>query len=80
MGTVVIGMCLHASRTPRSFSLAAAQKWGDCEDVSSLPKLRAAFARFSDALEHQRIVWLTGEHRPQDITLASETRGIELVR
>jgi hypothetical protein len=57
-----------------------AQRWGDCEDISSFPKLRAAFTRFAQALEHQRIVWLTGEHRPQDIALAPETRGIELVR
>ncbi|HTD51600.1 MAG TPA: hypothetical protein VK780_01125, partial [Thermoanaerobaculia bacterium] len=56
-----------------------AQEWGDCEDVSTLPKLRAAFARFSGALEHQRIVWLAGEHRPQDITLAPDARGVELV-
>jgi hypothetical protein len=59
---------------------AVAEQWGDCEDVSTLPKLRAAFARFSDALEHQRIVWVTGEHRPQDIALAPEARGIEVVR
>ena len=58
----------------------ATEEWGDCEDISSLPKLRSAFARFAGALESQWIVWLAGEHRPQDITLAPEARGIELVR
>jgi hypothetical protein len=59
---------------------SGAAAWQDAEDISTLPKLRTAFERFRKALDAQWIVWLSGEHRPQDIGLSEAAKGIELVR
>jgi hypothetical protein len=46
------------------------KSWGEVEDISSPPKLRAAVKRLSRLVDQQRIVWIEGRHLPQDITLA----------
>ena len=53
--------------------------WGEHEDVSNPSLLRRACNRVKDALETQWIAWLSGEHRPQDIGLAREARGVALL-
>lgn len=52
--------------------------WGHVEDVSTVPRLRAAVARLRDELESQRIVWVEGTHLPQSIALAAGAEGVEL--
>jgi hypothetical protein len=52
--------------------------WGDAEDVSTLPGLRAAVSGLKDALESQRIVWVEGTHLPQSISLSPSAKGLEL--
>jgi hypothetical protein len=54
--------------------------WGAQEDISNPALLRRACNRLKESLEAQWIVWLAGEHRPQDIALSGEARGLELVR
>ncbi len=53
--------------------------WGDREDISAPSRLRSAFARLKKDLQAQWIVWVAGEHRPQDIALSGQARGLELV-
>lgn len=55
-----------------------ASSWGEAEDVSTLPRLRAAVARLKEELESQRIVWVEGTHLPQSISLAPSAKGLEL--
>jgi hypothetical protein len=73
-----LGVPLFVWSLERSGGGAAA--WPDAEDISTLPKLRTAFERFRRDLDAQWIVWLSGEHRPQDIGLSERIKGIELVR
>jgi hypothetical protein len=56
-----------------------AAEWGEREDISNPALLRRACGRLKDALETQWIAWLSGEHRPQDITLSREARGVALL-
>jgi len=49
-------------------------------DVSSLSKLGDAARDLYASLERQRIVWLNGTHRPQDIVLNDEGLRAQLVR
>ncbi|MES1240677.1 MAG: hypothetical protein ABUT39_03565 [Acidobacteriota bacterium] len=61
---------------PVSGALSTA--WGDAEDVSTLPGLRAAFAGLKGELGSQRIVWVEGTHLPQAISLSPAAQGLEL--
>ena len=67
------------SLDPRTTERVAA-RWGEVEDVSSYPKLKAAFERLRASLDAQQMVWLEGRHLPQEIALSGEARGIEIVR
>lgn len=67
------------SLDPRTADRVAA-RWGGAEDVSSYPKLRAAFERLRAGLDGQQMVWLEGRHLPQEIALSAEARGIEILR
>jgi len=58
----------------------ASSAWKEAEDISSLDKLRKAFARFRKELNAQRIVWIEGRHLPQEIALSEKAKGIEIVR
>ncbi|MEM6705946.1 MAG: hypothetical protein AAGA81_25380 [Acidobacteriota bacterium] len=49
--------------------------WGDVEDVSTIWKLARATRRLRRALEQQRIVWLEGEHLPQQIEVGTGASG-----
>jgi hypothetical protein len=59
---------------------AVSASWGDVEDVSTLPGLRAAVAGLKDELSSQRIVWVEGTHLPQAISLSpsASAKGFEL--
>lgn len=59
---------------------AAPGAWGAVEDVSTAAKLRPAVERLKRELERQAIVWVEGQHLPQEIEMAGGERGIELVR
>jgi hypothetical protein len=59
---------------------AAAKRWGEAEDVSTVYKLSAAVARLRRELEAQRIVWLEGRHLPQAIALSPNAQGVDLPR
>ncbi len=54
--------------------------WGASENVSNPLLLGVAFGRLKKELDAQWIVWLSGEHRPQDISLSARARGLELLR
>lgn len=64
---------------PRTANRVAA-RWGAVEDVTSYPKLKAAFERLRASLDAQQMVWIEGRHLPQEIALSSEARGIEILR
>jgi len=53
--------------------------WGPREDVSNPALLRRACKRLDESLDAQWMVWLPGEHRPQDVALSGQARGLELV-
>ncbi|HSN88582.1 MAG TPA: hypothetical protein VL025_17605 [Thermoanaerobaculia bacterium] len=50
--------------------------WGGGTEVSSLVKMRKAFARLEKDLEAQRIVWLNGRHLPQSIELSPAVAAV----
>lgn len=52
--------------------------WGKVEDISTVPRLRAAVSDLRDELESQWIVWVEGTHLPQSISLAAGTAELEL--
>ena len=56
-----------------------AAAWGPAEDVSSFPKLKAAFEKLRSELDLQHMVWVAGRHLPQQIALSPAAQGIELV-
>ncbi|MFN2632963.1 MAG: hypothetical protein ABR610_06055 [Thermoanaerobaculia bacterium] len=58
----------------------APSPWGQVEDVSNLPKLRVAFERLKRDVESQAIVWVEGQHLPQEIALSAKAMGMEIVR
>ena len=47
--------------------------------VSSAPRLERAASRLQETLERQRIVWLTGIHLPQRVTLTPGADDLRLV-
>ncbi len=57
-----------------------ASAWGQAEDASTPERLRAAIARLRAALDSQRIVWFSGRHLPQRITLDESATAIRLAR
>ena len=75
-----LGVPLFVWSLEKSGAASAAASWGDREDISTLSKLRAAFERFRRELDAQWILWLKGEHRPEDIALGPSARGVEIVR
>lgn len=60
--------------------LPDASGWGEVVDVSTLSALERAVEELSDQLERQRIVFVRGLHRPQDVVLGSAARGVRLAR
>lgn len=54
--------------------------WGEARDVSSFDKLDRAVNDLAKDLDNQWLVWVTGIHLPQDVTLAPGARGVELAR
>jgi len=55
--------------------------WPGAEDISSVAKLEESFARLSENLAMQRIVWIEGSHLPGSITLSpAAAEVVELVR
>ncbi len=54
--------------------------WGPAVSISSEGRLRTAYKEMSRRLDRQRVVWFTGLHRPQTITLDPAVDGVMLVR
>ncbi len=54
--------------------------WGPAEDVSTQGKLRKALKKVAANLEAQRIVWFSGRHLPQHITLDTGRTTLRLAR
>lgn len=54
--------------------------WTVDRTIVDLDDLRRAVRRFRTQLERQRIVWLAGQHLPQNIALSSRAEGIEIAR
>jgi len=54
--------------------------WGPAEDVSTKGKLKKAFKNLKAVLESQRIVWFSGRHLPQRITLDTAATPLRLAR
>jgi hypothetical protein len=74
---------LEAIRVPFfvwSLEGTGSSPWGEMEDVSTVVKLRDAVDRLRTELSSQAMVWVRGEHLPQEITLSPDARGIELIR
>jgi hypothetical protein len=52
--------------------------WGQPRPVDNVDDLLRAVRRIRSGLGDQRIVWLSGRHLPQGITLSPEAQGIRL--
>ncbi|MEM7353621.1 MAG: hypothetical protein AAF657_22680 [Acidobacteriota bacterium] len=63
---------------PESKSATELAAWGEVRKVGSIKQLVAAFDEISDLLAEQWIVWLDGQHLPQDIELAPSATGFTL--
>jgi hypothetical protein len=55
-------------------------EWGPAESVSTPKSLRAAAKKLKAQLAAQRIVWFTGRHLPQSITLDERATPLRLAR
>jgi len=53
--------------------------WGKVDDVSTVEKLRAAVNRVREEIDSQAIVWVEGQHLPQEVEISGASSGIELV-
>ncbi|HVN76160.1 MAG TPA: hypothetical protein VMT19_07590 [Thermoanaerobaculaceae bacterium] len=54
--------------------------WGAPDDISTDLQLQGAMSRLQNALRAQRVVWLTGSHLPQRVTLAPDVADFFLAR
>lgn len=54
--------------------------WGRVEDASNLARLRTVVERLKQDLESQAIVWVEGQHLPQEFALTEKAVGMELVQ
>jgi len=63
---------------PESKPAPSLEAWGRVRSVSSFKSLAAAFADLRAAVDQQWIVWLDGQHLPQDITLEPAAKGFTL--
>ena len=54
--------------------------WGPAASISSEARLRTAYKEMTRQLDRQRVVWFTGLHRPQTITLDPAVEDVKLVR
>ena len=77
LGSVRVPLFVWSVVKPEEKSVPLAA-WGKIEDVSTVPKLRAAVADLRDELESQWIVWVEGTHLPQSITLGPGEAELEL--
>ncbi|MEM7582278.1 MAG: hypothetical protein AAF560_02770 [Acidobacteriota bacterium] len=65
---------------PESKRAPGLDAWGEVRDVGTLKELAAAFEALSEVLAEQWIVWLDGQHLPQEIELAAAARDFALLR
>ncbi len=52
--------------------------WGTAQDVSTAAGLKQAVEGVLAALERQRVVWLAGDYRPQEVELTRQADGVRL--
>ncbi len=64
---------------PESKRPPGLEAWGEVRDVGSLKELAAAFEELSELLAQQWIVWLDGQHLPQEIELSSQASDFVLL-
>lgn len=58
----------------------AGEGWGEATTVRDPTSMARASRELFKFVERQRIVWLDGFHLPQEIALASQARGMHLIR
>lgn len=63
---------------PESKPVPQVETWGTVRSVPSLKKLAEAFADLRSDLDEQWIVWIDGQHLPQDIALTPAAKGFTL--
>ncbi len=63
----------------RATESGAPLPWGDVRDVSTPHRLERATRTVFRALDQQRIVWIDGTHRPQDILIEPAAVGVRRV-
>ncbi len=55
-----------------------ASGWEPIEDISNRPKYLQAAGRLAKSLEHQRVLWIRGQHFVHDVRLAPHVKGLRL--
>ncbi len=58
----------------------AVSPWGRVDDVSNVAKLRVEVERLKRDLDSQAIVWVEGQHLPQEIEVTARAAGMSLVK
>lgn len=58
---------------------AGAKEWGPASDITTIVKLDDAVRGLRRALDAQRIVWLAGDHLPQEVHLTAKATGLRLL-
>ena len=58
---------------------ASAKEWGPATDITTVPKLDDAVRGLRRALDAQRIVWIAGDHLPQEVHLSAKAEGMRLL-
>ncbi|HEX7191168.1 MAG TPA: hypothetical protein VF381_06295, partial [Thermoanaerobaculia bacterium] len=58
---------------------AAVKEWGSLTDITTIVKLDDAVRELRHTLDAQRIVWLAGDHLPQEVHLTAKATGMRLL-
>ena len=67
------------SLTDAASQPAAAKEWAPLTDITTVVKLDDAVRELRRALDAQRIVWLAGDHLPQEVHLTAKAAGMWLL-
>lgn len=62
----------------KTVARAAGNSWGEIADVSSVGNLYKADHALQRELSHQRVVWIEGDHLPQEVSLAATAVDLRL--
>jgi hypothetical protein len=78
LASIGVPLFVWSLAEPASLPVAA-KDWAPTSYITSVVKLDDAVRELRRALETQRIVWLAGDHLPQEVRLSAKAAGMQLL-